>query len=577
MCAPRRARLARRHPAFPRLRRRAESAAARVPLRRSRGSRRRCWRASARASRPARVFAVGVSLGGSALLNWLGRAGESARRDRCARRQRCPRRSTSSAAGIAIGRGAQSHLHARTSCTTLKPEGARDGAALSRPARSRPRRARAHHVGVRRLRDRAAARLRRRRRLLDARVVEAWLAHDRACRRSCINARNDPFVPAASLPVAGRGVAATVMLEQPRARRSRRLHDRARAPGASTGCRGACSASSSTACNGRRQADRRVAGNRADRHDIRMNLPREIFKAYDIRGIVGKTLTPAVVRAVGQALGTRRAASAAATRSPSAATAACPARSCRQRWPTACARAGANVIDIGMVATPMTYFAASTSAPAAASMVTGSHNPPDYNGLKMVVAGTTLSGDDIQAICAADRARPISRRAAATYAHAGHRRPPTSTRIVGDVKLARPMKIAVDCGNGVAGAFAPTLFRKHGLRGGRALLRRRRPLSQPPSRPVAAEEPRRPRRSASSRATASSASRSTATATASAWSRRTGHIIYPDRQLMLFAADVLSRVPGATIIYDVKSTRNLEAVDHAATAASRCCGRPATR
>ena len=148
-------------------------------------------------------------------------------------------------------------------------------------------------------------------------------------------------------------------------------------------------------------------------------------------------------------------------------------------------------------------------------MVTGSHNPPDYNGLKMVIDGDTLSGDDIQAL----RTR-IERGDLATGAGSYRTQdiaPAYLDRIVGDVRLARPMKIAVDCGNGVAGAFAPALYPPPGLRGRRALLRRRRQLSQPPSRSVAAGEPRRPDRAASRRATASSASPSTATATASAW------------------------------------------------------------
>ena len=89
--------------------------------------------------------------------------------------------------------------------------------------------------------------------------------------------------------------------------------------------------------------------------------------------------------------------------------------------------AGANVIDIGMVATPMVYFAAHHLAPAAASMVTGSHNPPDYNGLKMVIAGDTLSGDDIQDAAHAHRGRRVSRTARASFRSAGRRATPTSS------------------------------------------------------------------------------------------------------------------------------------------------------
>ena len=124
-------------------------------------------------------------------------------------------------------------------------------------------------------------------------------------------------------------------------------------------------------------------------------LPSEIFKAYDIRGIVGKTLTPPIVRAIGQALGSLarergRDTIADRPRRPAVGTRA------RRRARRGIRAAGANVIDIGMVATPMTYFAAHELGTQCSVMVTGSHNPPDYNGLKMVIAGDTLSGADIQ-------------------------------------------------------------------------------------------------------------------------------------------------------------------------------------
>ena len=131
--------------------------------------------------------------------------------------------------------------------------------------------------------------------------------------------------------------------------------------------------------------------------DAMTPLPREIFKAYDIRGVVGKSLTPAVVRAVGQALG-----SLALERGRDT---FAIGRDGRLSGPgllsalsTAFVPRASNVIDLGMVATPMTYFAAHHLGTGCSVMVTGSHNPPDYNGLKMVVGGDTLSGDDIQAL-----------------------------------------------------------------------------------------------------------------------------------------------------------------------------------
>jgi hypothetical protein len=128
-----------------------------------------------------------------------------------------------------------------------------------------------------------------------------------------------------------------------------------------------------------------------------MELPPEIFKAYDIRGIVGRTLTPLIVEVIGRALGSLAREKGRDTivigrdgRLSGPALAAALSEGIR--------KAGVDVIDIGMVATPMTYFAAYELGTACSVMVTGSHNPPDYNGLKMVIDGTTLSGDDIQAL-----------------------------------------------------------------------------------------------------------------------------------------------------------------------------------
>ncbi|HEY2968067.1 MAG TPA: phosphomannomutase/phosphoglucomutase, partial [Casimicrobiaceae bacterium] len=186
-------------------------------------------------------------------------------------------------------------------------------------------------------------------------------------------------------------------------------------------------------------------------------LPAEIFKAYDIRGVVGKTLTPPVVRSIGQALG-----SLALERGRDTIVVA---RDGRLSGPELCSAladgiqsSGANVIDIGLVTTPMSYFAAHELDTRCSVVVTGSHNPPDYNGLKMVIAGDTLAGDDIQALKTRIEAGAL-RTGAGSYRR-GDIAAAYLDRIAGDVALARPMRIAVDCGNGVAGAFAPQLFRR---------------------------------------------------------------------------------------------------------------------
>ncbi len=285
-----------------------------------------------------------------------------------------------------------------------------------------------------------------------------------------------------------------------------------------------------------------------------MKLPPEIFKAYDIRGVVGKTLTPAIVRAVGQALG-----SLAQEQGRDTLVVGRDGRLSGPELAGAVAdgirASGANVIDVGMVATPMTYFAAHHLDTQSSVMVTGSHNPPDYNGLKMVVAGNTLSGDDIQAIRARIEAGRL-RSGAGAYrtadiAHA------YVDRIVGDIRLARPMKIAVDCGNGVAGAFAPTLFRRLGCDVTELFC------EVDGNFPNHHPDPSKPENLRDLIALLSRGGHELGLAFDGDGDRlgvvtRDGRVIYPDRQLMLFAADVLGREPGATIIYDVKSTRNLK-------------------
>jgi phosphomannomutase/phosphoglucomutase len=283
-------------------------------------------------------------------------------------------------------------------------------------------------------------------------------------------------------------------------------------------------------------------------------LAPEIFKAYDIRGVVGRTLTPDAVRAIGRALGTL-----AAARNRTAIVVGRDGRlsgpELLQALSEGILAAGVDVIDIGMVATPMTYFAAEHLGTKCSVMVTGSHNPPDYNGLKMVIDGGTLSGDDIQAL----RAR-IER--GDVRSGLGSRRtqdiaPAYFERITGDVRLARSMKIAVDCGNGVAGAFAPELYRRLGCEVVELFcdVDGRFPNHHPdPSQPANLEDLKRRLREGDCELGLAFDGDGDRLGVVTPQ----GHVIFADRQLMLFAADLLSRVPGATIIYDVKSTRNMK-------------------
>jgi phosphomannomutase/phosphoglucomutase len=284
-----------------------------------------------------------------------------------------------------------------------------------------------------------------------------------------------------------------------------------------------------------------------------VNLPPEIFKAYDIRGVVGRTLTADVVHTIGQGLGTLALEAVRDT--------IVVGRDGRLSGPELAGAlsdgiraAGANVVDIGMVATPMSYFAATHLGTQCSAMVTGSHNPPDYNGLKMVIAGTTLSGPQIQAL----RERLVAgdvRTGSGTY-RTQDVREAYLDRITSDVKLARPLSIAVDCGNGVAGAFAPELYRRMGCRvvemycevDGTFPNHHPDP-SQPANLADMIERVKKDRLDLGYAFDGDGDRLGVVT--------NEGHVIFADRQLMLFAADMLKRQPGATVIYDVKSTRHL--------------------
>jgi phosphomannomutase / phosphoglucomutase len=285
-----------------------------------------------------------------------------------------------------------------------------------------------------------------------------------------------------------------------------------------------------------------------------MNVPPEIFKAYDIRGVVGKALTAPVVRAIGQALG-----SLAQERGRDTLVVGRDGRLSGPELAGALAdgirASGANVIDIGMVTTPMSYFAAQHLDTQCSVMVTGSHNPPDYNGLKMVIAGTTLAGEDIQALKARIENGPL-RNGEGSYrtADVGSA---YIERIAGDVKLARPMRIAVDCGNGVAGAYAPALFRRLGCTVTELFC------DVDGNFPNHHPDPSQPKNLQDLMHCLATSDNELGIAFDGDGDRlgvvtKDGGIIYADRQLMLFAADMLSRNAGATVIYDVKSTRNLK-------------------
>ena len=190
-----------------------------------------------------------------------------------------------------------------------------------------------------------------------------------------------------------------------------------------------------------------------------MQFSPSIFKAYDIRGVVPATVDETMAQALGLAFGTIARAEGE--------TSVAVGRDGRLSGPALSAAlvrglvaAGVDVIDIGPATTPMLYFAASTLC-SSGIQVTGSHNPKDYNGFKMVLAGRAIYGEEIQAL------RRQMEEGAGTAAQPGRIRnvnvlAPYRDRILQDVKLARPLKLVVDCGNGIAGASAPGIFRALG-------------------------------------------------------------------------------------------------------------------
>ncbi|MFA7665322.1 MAG: phosphomannomutase/phosphoglucomutase [Burkholderiaceae bacterium] len=282
-----------------------------------------------------------------------------------------------------------------------------------------------------------------------------------------------------------------------------------------------------------------------------------LFKAYDIRGVVDDTLTPAAVRAIGLALGTQARAAGMAE--------AVIGRDGRLSGPTLAAAlsdglraAGIGVIDIGMVPTPVVYYATFELGTGTGVAVTGSHNPPDYNGLKMVVAGDAIYGDAILALRDAIAAGTLAE--LPPERHGGYRSEDVNQRyldrITGDVKLARPMKIAIDCGNGVAGALAPQLFRALGCEVVELFCEvdGRFPNHHPdPAHPENLQDLIRTLRETDAEIGLAFDGDGDRLGVVT----KGGNIIWPDRQLMLYAEDVLARNPGAEIIYDVKCSRRV--------------------
>jgi phosphomannomutase len=284
-----------------------------------------------------------------------------------------------------------------------------------------------------------------------------------------------------------------------------------------------------------------------------MQLTASIFKAYDIRGVVPTGLNDAVAEALGLAFGT-------VARRQGEQTVAV-GRDGRLSGPGLSAAlirglvaAGIEVIDIGLATTPMLYFAASTLC-RSGIQVTGSHNPKDYNGFKMVLGGRAIYGDDIQSL------RRMMEEQSHQVQDGGRVRAvdvlaPYTERIVADVKLTRPMKLVVDCGNGVAGASAPALFRALGCEVIELFseVDGNFPNHHPdPSKPDNLRDVIRTLRETDAELGLAFDGDGDRLGIVT----KDGQTIYPDRQMILFSQDVLSRVPGGNIIFDVKCSQRL--------------------
>lgn len=287
-----------------------------------------------------------------------------------------------------------------------------------------------------------------------------------------------------------------------------------------------------------------------------LSLQQPIFKAYDIRGIIGKTLDADIARQIGHAFGL-----AALSKNEKTVVIGRDGRLSGPELAAALAiglqDAGVDVIDLGVVATPMVYFATNVLGTQSGVMVTGSHNPPDYNGFKMVLAGEAIYGETIRELYKAIVSGVTEDIASSRGNYRVHDiKDAYLKRVLSDVQLAKPMKIVVDCGNGVAGAFAGELYRKLGCEVQELFCEvdGTFPNHHPdPAHPENLQDVIRALQTTDAELGLAFDGDGDRLGVVT----KDGQIIYPDRQLMLFAADVLTRHPGREILYDVKCTRHL--------------------
>ena len=286
-------------------------------------------------------------------------------------------------------------------------------------------------------------------------------------------------------------------------------------------------------------------------------VPASIFRAYDIRGIVDETLTEDGVRAIGQSIG-----SEAAARGESTVVVARDGRLSGPRLSKALIAglrdAGRDVVDIGMVPTPVLYYATNIlEGTRSGVMLTGSHNPANYNGLKIVLAGETLSGDTITDLYRRLQEGDLAQGEGSLREEDVRER--YLEQITGDVVVKRPLKAVVDCGNGVAGELGPELIRRLGV--DTVPLFDEIDGNFPNHHP----DPGKPENLQDLIKTMQETGADIGLAFDGDGDRLgvvtpKGEILYPDRLMMALSEDLIERVPGARIIFDVKCTGNLATV-----------------
>ncbi|MGM0768666.1 MAG: phosphomannomutase/phosphoglucomutase [Pseudomonadota bacterium] len=287
-----------------------------------------------------------------------------------------------------------------------------------------------------------------------------------------------------------------------------------------------------------------------------VEVPAEIFRAYDIRGIVGETLTEDIVFVIGRAIG-----SEAAARGVDRLCIGYDGRHSSPDLADALARGvmstGCDVIHVGAVPTPVLYFATHQLKTGSGVMVTGSHNPANYNGLKIMLGGEALSGEAIQKLLQRIQTGDLTSGQGAQSSEDVRRA--YLDRIVGDIAVAAPLKVVLDAGNGIAGELAPMLVEELGCE----VI----PLycEVDGDFPNHHPDPGKPENLVDLIARVQAENADLGLAFDGDGDRlgvvtNSGKIIWPDRLLMLFARDVVSRNPGADVLYDVKCSRRLAGV-----------------